>query len=118
MLKPNDAKSIFVYLSAIDMRKSIDGLAAIVLDEFEQLPQSGDLFVFHNKGRDKIKLIYWDRNGFVLFYKRLERGRFKLSKTPESDKIDITTDQLQWLLAGLDFQLMQSFNELNYQNYY
>jgi transposase len=72
--------SIHVYHDPVDMRKSIDGLAAIVELELERSPFAPALFVFCNRQRDKVKLLYWERNGFVLWYKRLEKQRFKWPK--------------------------------------
>jgi transposase len=118
MLSLPAGTKVFVSLTPIDMRKSINGLSALILDVFAKSPQSRHLFLFHNKARDKVKLIFWDRNGFVLYYKRLERGRFKFSKTIDNETIEIAENQLQWLLAGLDFQLMHEFNELSYSEYY
>ena len=113
---PKDCR-VFVSNSVTDMRKSTNGLSALVLDEFKQSPTSCHVFVFHNRARDKVKILFWDRNGFVLYYKRLSKGRFKFTIRPD-DVLEITHDQLSWLLAGLDFQLMHQFNELNYSNYY
>ncbi len=61
----------------VDMRKSINGLSVLVADKLEISPLSGSLFVFYNKARDKIKILYSDRNGFCLWYKRLEKHRFR-----------------------------------------
>jgi transposase len=73
--------------------------------------------VFRNKSADKVKLLYWDRNGFVVHYKRLEQGRFKWPRLGESS-FSLKQEQLEWLLAGLDFSLMSEFSELNYSKYY
>lgn len=70
--------AVYVAEGAIDMRKSIDGLATLVQASVPASPLSGALFVFFNRGRDKVKLLWWDRHGFWLAYKRLERGRFRL----------------------------------------
>jgi transposase len=78
MLRPSSSVRVFLYNQPMDMRKSIDGLALIVEQQLEQRPFEGDLFVFCNRQRDKIKLLYWERNGFVLWYKRLEKERFRL----------------------------------------
>jgi len=67
---------IFVHREPTDMRKSFDGLSALVEGQLHEDPYSGHLFVFINRRRDRIKLLYWDRSGFWLFYKRLERGVF------------------------------------------
>ena len=76
MLKLRAEIQIYVRVTPIDMRKSIDGLSALVSQEFNGDPLSGHLFVFFNRSRDKVKLIYWDRNGYVLHYKRMEKHRF------------------------------------------
>ena len=99
------------------MRKSIDGLSGMVFEELKQKPDSENLYIFFNKAKDKIKILYWDRNGFILHYKKLEKGKFKIVNL-DADIIEITEKQLTWLLAGLDFNLMRDFSELDYSNYY
>jgi transposase len=94
------------------MRKSIDGLSMLVSSEFSQAPLSGDLFIFFNRSRDKVKIIYWDRNGYVLHYKRLEKHRFVVPT--HLSQMVITETQLNGLLAGLNFELMADFTEINY----
>ena len=81
------AQSVGVWLvaEAYDMRKSIDGLAQAVVDALQRQPLSGEVFVFGNRARDKIKLLWWDRHGFWLAYKRLERGRFRWPRTGGAD---------------------------------
>lgn len=118
MMAPVKDVGIYLSLSPVDMRKSIDGLSGLVMDLLEQSPQSGHLFVFYNRARDKIKILYWDKNGFVMHYKRLEKGRFKLKGLEKDGSILLTENQLQWLLAGLDFRVMEAFSHLNYENYY
>ena len=118
MLKLADGVKIFVSLKPEDMRKSINGLTVLVTEIFETSPQSRHLFLFYNKKKDKVKIVFWDRNGFVLCYKRLDKGRFKLTPTKTANTLIITDKALAWLLAGLDFQLMQTFNELDYEDYY
>jgi transposase len=80
-------------------------------------PQSGHLFLFFNKSRDKVKLVYWDKNGFVLHCKRLEKHKFIIPKLHPSTHLEITELQLQGLLAGLDFMLMTQFSDINYFQY-
>ena len=109
--------NVYVSLTPVDMRKSINGLSALVLSVFKKQPTSGHLFVFYNQSKDKIKILHWDRNGFFLYYKRLEKGKFRFKKTAD-EVVELSTDQLSWLLAGLDFMLMNDFKELNYSNYY
>ncbi len=117
MLTIAEGIKVFVQLTPTDMRKSIDGLCGLIVDYFIEKPQSRHLFLFYNQSKNKVKIVYWDRNGFVLHYKRLEQGHFRL-KPNEKGILEITPDQLQWLLAGLDFQLMEQFSELNYSEYY
>ena len=117
MLKFRDEIKIYVSLQPIDARKSIDGLCAQVLEHFADNPQCGDVFVFFNKSKDKVKMLWWNANGFILCYKRLEKHRFVLPKEYGAKKLEITQAQLQGLLAGLDFSLMRHFPEINYHQY-
>lgn len=91
-------------LRITDMRKSIDGLSLIVADVLEMDPLSSAWFIFCNRGRDKIKILFWDTNGFWLYYRRLEKGRFKWPKPTAVGHIHISTQQLNWLLSGLNLE--------------
>jgi transposase len=102
MLRPSAAVQVYLYAGTVDMRKSINGLSALVEQELELSPMANALFVFCNRDRDKIKLLYWERNGFVLWYKRLEKQRFKWLKPTDSAAICIDGYQLNLLLDGLD----------------
>lgn len=95
--------SVKVYISTdeTDMRKSIDALSVLVQDVLKKDPFSGHLFVFCNKRGDKVKILYWDRNGFCLWYKRLERGVFRLPKV-QSKVFMIMPHELNLLLEGID----------------
>ena len=104
---------IYLATEPIDMRKSIDALSLLVSVEFEADPGSGNWFVFYNRGRDKIKMLYFDRNGFVLFYKRLEKGRFILLDS--KDRLcAISHLELQGLLAGVDIKKFKIPKKLQY----
>lgn len=88
----------------IDMRKSIDGLMAVVQQELEQDAYSGHLFVFLSRRCDRVKVLTWDKGGFVLFYKRLERGQFRLPHmASDSMAVEIDATQLAMLLDGIDY---------------
>lgn len=102
MLRPDRTASVYLYAGKVDMRKSINGLSAIVEQELELNPMSPALFVFCNRARDKIKLLYWERNGFVLWYKRLEKQRFTWLNAAQDESIVIDGYQLNLLLDGLD----------------
>jgi transposase len=95
--------AVRVYLARepADMRKSFDGLAALASGNLALDPLSGHLFVFVNKRRDRIKILYWDRDGLAVWAKRLERGTFRLPATT-SDRVEMTTAELAALLAGID----------------
>ena len=95
---------IFIGSTPIDMRKSIDSLMAIVQDELHEDAYSGHLFVFVSRRCDRVKILTWDKGGFVLLYKRLERGQFKLPHmTPSQMAVEIDATQLAMLLDGIDF---------------
>lgn len=97
-----------VYLAreSIDFRKQIDGLSLHVQEVLALDPLATHLFVFRNRGGDKLKVLYWHGNGFCLLYKRLERGRFCWPRT-ESAVFECTLRDLQWLLDGLDLDALQ-----------
>jgi transposase len=90
----------YVCAEAVDMRKSIDALSVLVQPVFAADPFSGHWFVFLSRSRNKVKLLYWDGNGFVLVYKRLEKGRFP--KPEEWCERGLTAAELTALLAGID----------------
>jgi transposase len=98
------AVRIFIGSNPIDMRKSIDGLMAIVQEELREDAYSGHLFVFVSRRADRVKILAWDKGGFVLFYKRLERGQFKLPHIDQGTMaIEIDSTQLAMLLDGIEY---------------
>lgn len=117
MLVISEATEIHISNTPVDMRKAIDGLCVLVIEMLDKSPQEDALFIFYNKAKDKVKIFLWHKNGFILFYKRLERGKFKIPTKIEMT-LTITKEQLSWLISGLDFMLMDEFKELNYDNYY
>ncbi|MFZ3067417.1 MAG: IS66 family insertion sequence element accessory protein TnpB [Gammaproteobacteria bacterium] len=114
MLKVRPGIRIYVSTTAIDMRKSIDSLSVLVQQDFNDDPLSGHLFIFFNRTRDKVKILYWDRNGYVLHYKRMEKHRFVVPNLVGLSQLIITETQLNGLLAGLNFEIMGDFNEIDY----
>jgi transposase len=94
---------MFLSTRPADMRKSIDGLSGEVQDYLGRDPAEGSLFVFFNRRRDKLKMLWWDRDGFAVLYKRLEAGTFQMpSFGNASSGISLSGDQLQLILAGID----------------
>lgn len=117
MLQVKKDTAIYVASERVDFRKAINGLSALVLEHFDKAPQDGSVYVFYNGDCTRVKCLFWDKNGFVLYHKRLERGRFKLKGRRESI-LSISQEQLNWLLAGLEFCLMNEFYELNYSQHF
>ena len=93
-------KPIYLACGATDMRKSINGLSAIVQESFELNPCSNALFVFCNRNRDRIKILEWDGDGFWLYFKRLEKGRFKWAVAGDEATMTLTREELQLLLGS------------------
>ena len=112
MMPLSPALRFFLYAHATDMRKSFDGLCAIVIDTLQQNPLEGQLFLFRGKSGNRIKALFWDRNGLVIFYKRLEKGHYKWPKNTASS-IEITTIELSLLLDGIDFTKLKKLPKHN-----
>ena len=107
---------IWLYKDAVDFRKSIDGLVAIIKFELAANPTDG-IFVFCNRGKDKLKVLAWHGNGFVLLYKRLEKGRFTPVGTDQNEQsVALSKEEWRALLAGLNWEQMSSWNTLAYDN--
>lgn len=92
---------IFAAVEPIDFRKGFDGLVQIVRDRFREDPFAGDLFCFFNRRRDRVKVLVWDRNGFWLHYKRLERGTFERIDAG-GERLEIDRARMSMLLEGID----------------
>lgn len=111
MLNINKVNAVYIACGITDLRKSIDGLALIVQEEFKLDPFSSNLFVFCNKNKDKLKILHWDHNGFWLYYKRLERGKFKWPNN-ESESIKINIKEFSYLLDGYEIRRGKAFKEV------
>jgi len=109
----DEATSGRVHLAAgcTDLRKSIDGLAVLVKERFQLDPFSNCLFVFCNRNRDKLKILHWEHNGFWLYYRRLERGRFEWPANGEG-MTAISRRELKWLLDGLQLKQRNAHREV------
>jgi transposase len=95
-----NAPNVYLYREFVDFRKSINGLAAIIESETDLPLGSGALFLFTNKQRDKIKVLYWDKTGFALWYKRLEKAKFKWPTQEKKQVYTLTQFDLDRLLSG------------------
>lgn len=108
---------VYIYSEAVDMRNAIEGLSAKVKGLMQQDPFSGELFVLGNRNHRIIKILYWHNNGFCLWMKKLEKGRFRWPK-PTADVFIVTERELSWLLEGLDFTNIQAHKSLDYTRTY
>jgi transposase len=95
---------VHLALEPVSLHKSIDGLCAEIRRRFGDDPLSGHVFVFLNRSRTGVKLLVWDHGGFVLLYKRLERGRFRLPQANGGDRVPMTSAELGALLEGIDLR--------------
>ena len=105
MFSLSERHQYYLYGPATDMRKGFDGLSGIVRNEMGSNPLSGDVYIFINRGRNRMKLLVWESGGFVLYYKRLERGRFELPKVSADGKQGkISHEKLLLIVQGIDLQ--------------
>ena len=96
-------QSIFFTSHPVDFRKSINGLCGEIRNTLKADPQSGSLFVFYNRRRDSLKLLFWEGDGFWLLYRRLEAGTFEVPiRLTDASAIDLSYEQLQWILSGVE----------------
>ena len=113
-LRPSSTLTeVYLYRKPVDFRKSYRGLAAIVEQELQHNPFSGVLYVFCNRHRNRIKCLFWEDNGFVLYYKALAEERFRWPQDNEA-LLTITGQQLNWLLDGYDLVQMKGHKKLHY----
>lgn len=107
MLSLSSAHRVYLAFGVTDLRKSIDGLAALVQTSFGLDQFSPCLFVFCNRQRNKLKILCWEHNGFWVFYRRLERGAFQWPASNETT-ISISSREFRWLLDGLSLHQQQA----------
>ncbi|MGH1541727.1 MAG: IS66 family insertion sequence element accessory protein TnpB [Arenicella sp.] len=109
--------SIWFYRQPINFRKQIDGIVMLIADTLQKNPTSGQLFVFRNKGADKIKLLYWEDNGFWLLYKRFEQGKFQFPAI-DDQSMSLSRQQLQLLLSGLKWSNIKPHITAEYRHFF
>lgn len=113
MLLSSAQTRVYLALGNTDMRKAINGLSILVQESMELDPFSGHLFVFCNRRRNILKILYWDRNGFCLWSKRLEKHFFRWPESSE-DVIKIEQRELMWLIDGLEINQQKAHKRLSY----
>ena len=111
-----ELESVYLHREPVDFRKSIDGLSVIVDQAMGLSVFDAALFVFRNKRCDKLKILYWDSSGFCLWYKRLEKERFKWPRKDEHEVIALSEEQFHWLLRGFDLRQLQPHKKLKYSS--
>ena len=105
MFSLSERHHYYLYAPATDMRKGFDGLSGLVRNEMGSNPLSGDVYIFINRGRNRMKLLVWEAGGFVLYYKRLERGRFELPNVSSDGKrAKISWQKLMLIVKGIDLK--------------
>lgn len=107
---------IWLYRKPIDFRKSITGLSTLIVTDMQRNPQEG-IYIFYNRYCDKVKCLSWHKNGFILLYKKIEKNRFSFAFNKESGVIEMSVQEVGWLLAGLQWQKMRDWRELNYEKF-
>ena len=112
----NSFPKIYLHVGAVDFRNSIGGLSSLVQAGLELDPFESALFVFCCKNRKRIKILYWDKTGFALWYKKLERDRFPWPKSNEAKAVIIAPEHLDWLLSGIDIWNIKPHQEKSYSN--
>ena len=114
MFNLNSQCRVYVGAEPIDFRKQIDGIALQVQEVLELDPYSPCLFVFRNRACDKLKLLYWHHNGFVLVYKRLEKGQFRWPLSQGCTSVPMSVRELNYLLEGGDINDLNEISVLHY----
>lgn len=109
-----EVSAVYLHREPVDFRKAVTGLSAIVEGAMGHSPFSGALFLFCNRGRDKLKCLYWDATGFALWYKRLEEAKFHWPRRAPDSVMELSEQQLQWLLSGYDITRMQPHARVHY----
>ena len=105
---------VYLVLGKTDMRKAVNGLSIMISEHIGKDPFSGHLFVFCNRRRNILKILYWDRNGFCLWYKRLEKELFRWPQDTE-EVLEIGTRELSWLLEGLEIKQQRAYESERYE---
>ncbi len=115
MLFPESSLRIWLYTRPVDMRKSYDGLTALVEPALQENPLSGQLFVFINRRRTQIKILYFDRSGYCIWMKRLEQGQFRYT-TSATNKQALSWTELKLLLEGIELTNSRQYKRYKHQN--
>ena len=113
-MRPSPTVRVHLCRDPVDFRKAINGLSIVVAEELDLDPFSAHVFGFCNRRRDQVKLLYWERNGFVLWQKRLEKDRFPWPREGRDEILAVTGRELNWLLDGIDVFRLRPHEELSF----
>ncbi len=116
MIRPIDEIRVHLCRDVVDFRKQMRGLSVLVQETLLLDPMSAHLFAFCNRRRDHVKLLLWERNGFVLWQKKLEADRFPWPRDRDGEVIELSGRELNWLLDGIDLFAMRPHRELSYES--
>ncbi len=111
-----ELSTIYLHREPVDFRKAVNGLTIIVEQEMELSPFDDALFIFCNKARDKLKVLYWEQTGFCLWYKRLEKHKFRWPLKAKEPVMTLSEQQWKWLLKGIDIIQMQGHQPLTFES--
>jgi transposase len=113
-MRPSKDVRVHLCREPVDFRKAINGLSIVVAEQMDLDPFSAHVFGFCNRRRNQVKLLYWERNGFVLWQKRLEKDRFPWPRDEQQGILPVTGRELNWLLDGIDVFRLRPHKELSY----
>lgn len=117
MMRPsNELPAVYLCRDAVDFRKGINGLSVLVEEMLSLDPFSEQLFVFCNRRRSQVRILYWERSGFCLWQKRLEKARFAWPRQGRGEVVELSGQQLNWLLDGYDVMRLQPHERLHYSS--
>jgi transposase len=115
MMRFSKEIAVYLHLEPVDFRKAINGLSVIVQESLQLDPFAAACYVFVNRSRNRIKILYWERNGFCLWLKRLEKDKFAWPKKITDASVSLTIQELHWLLEGFDIWRQPPHQPINYQ---
>lgn len=115
MIRPIEEIRVHLCRDVVDFRKQIRGLSVLVQEELELDPFSAHIFAFCNRRRDHVKLLLWERNGFILWQKKLEEDKFPWPRAMGTEVVELTGRELNWMLDGMDVFALRPHNELSYE---
>lgn len=103
-IQPSEIGTVYLHIDRVDFRKGINGLGCEVTMSFGDRSSGKTLFVFTNRQKNKIRILYWDDTGYALWHKALDADRFKWPSNSDTETLEITTEQLKWLLSGISIE--------------